>query len=278
VLNNQIPPIVNGSNVPAPISIPHWQAAVSEDSEGQSAETDTSRSFTASSGLSVDKDFTDQLTRKDTRADKRLEMPMVVNGSTLMNTEAFPSFTSPPVVNGASSHPLSTPNGVHVEQLNGTLRMSPGARNRLTRQAQNGGMSPLDIGVGQNDPQREDLPHLSPVYETRTPSPTANRKFEPGLDRKLSAATVGAKESKSEDSNSGSKLRPANGNQIKQAPLDPKPNGHTRGSKSEGNPSGGWQKIPKNKKKGAASENKSSVLGPAHSERLPNDDSERKGG
>lgn len=278
VLNNQIPPIVNGSNLPAPISIPHWQASVSEDSEDPSAETGTSRSYGAGRGLSSDKDFTGQLTQRDSKAEKRIEMPMVVNGTTLGNTEVFPAFTSPPVVNGASSHPLSTPNGIHVEQLNGTLRMSPGTRNRLTRQVQNGGMSPLDIGVGQNDAQREELPHLSPVYETRTPSPTANRKFEPGLDRKLSTATIRAKEIKPEELRTGSKLGPANGNQIKQAPSDLKPNGHTRGSKSEGNPTGGWQKIPKSKKKGATSENKTSGLGQGHSERFPNDDSERKGG
>ena len=278
VLGNTIPPIVDGSNITAPISIPQWQAAVSEETEAQNVETNTCQSFSTSSGLSLDKEFTDRPTWKETRAEKNLRMPMVVNGSTLGDTEAFPSFSSPPVVNGATNHVLSTANGAPIEQTNGTIGISPGSRIRLTRQIQNGGMSPLDIGVGQDDGLREELPHLSPVYETRTPSPTTNRKFEPSLERKLSAATVKAKESKSEDSRPGSKLGPANGNQMKHSSLDLKPNSHTRNAKSEGNIPGGWQKIPKNKKKGSVPDNKSNGHGQAHGEKVPYNDSERKGG
>jgi hypothetical protein len=284
-LNNQIPPVVNGSNIPEPLSIPYWQANVSEDSENQSIDTDISHSWGAGSDLSIDGNFPGQLTPRDIRSDNRVEPPTMVNGSSSRNTEAFPSFTSPPVVNGASPRQLITPNELmHGEQTNGSLRLSPASRNRLTRQAQNGGMSPLDIGVGQDDPHREDLQHLSPVYETRTPSPTANRKFEPGLDRKSSTGTVvRAKINKPETPKSISKLGPANGNHIKQAPSpsEQKPNGHTRGSKSEGNGLGsqGWQKsVSKNKKKAASSDMKSSGAGQPHSEKLPNDDSERKGG
>lgn len=277
VLNNQIPPIVNGSHVPAPISITNWQASVSEDPGYHGTNADALHPHIGFSSLSLDKDLTSQLTLKDTPNEKRLEPP-VVNGAIPGNTEAFPSFTSPPVVNGASTHQLSTPNSIHIEQPNGSLRLSPESRNRLIRQVQNGGMSPLDIGVGQNDAQREDLPHLSPVYETRTPSPSASRKLEPGMERNLSLAIAKAKPDKGESLKSSSKLGPTHGNQTKQSPIAIKSNGHTRGSKSEGSSVSGWQKIPKNKKKGTTSDNKSNGLGQAFSERLPNDRSERKGG
>jgi len=277
VFNNQNPPVVNGSNIPAPISIPHWQASVSEGSEDHSVDIDVSRSPAAGSEISSDQDLSGQLTPRDTRSEKRLDTPMVVNGSTSGTNEAFPAFTSPPVVNGASPRQLSTPNGRSPpEFVNGAPRLSPNSRTRLALQVQNGGMSPLDIGMSQNEVHRDDLPHLSPVYETRTPSPTANRKFEPGLDRKSSTTTI--KGEKAEASKPGSKLGPANGNQMKQVTSDVKSNGHTRGSKSEGNGLGNWQKIPKNKKKGGLSEVKSTAQGQVHGEKPPNDNSERKGG
>lgn len=270
VLNSQTPPVVNGSSIPAPISIPHWQASVSENSEDQIVNLSVRSSGTGYPSL--DKGVTGQRTSKNLQGEKRLEPPMVVNGSTPMNTEAFPTFASPPIVNGASPRQLGNPNGLsHGEQPNGSLRLSPDSRTRVTRQGQNGGMSPLDIGSGQSEP----IPHLSPVYETQTPSPTANRKFEPTLDRKFGPAIVTAKETKPDNASPGSKLAPANGNQLKIGPSDSKVNGHTRGSRSEGNSPGGWQKIAKNKKRGASSEVKQIET---HKEKVPKDDSERKGG
>jgi hypothetical protein len=276
VLNNQNPPVVNGSNIPAPISIPHWQASVSESSEDQGVNGDISLSSGAASGLFIDQGDSGPQPSKDAHSEKRVEPPMVVNGSISGTTEAFPTFASPTVVNGAPPHQLNTPNGLtYIEQPNGSLRLSPDSRNRITRQGQNGGVSPLDIGFGQNELHREDIPHLSPVYETRTPSPTASRKFEPAFDRKLSVTIVATKESKSDNTDSGAKLGPGHGNQLKVAPSDPKTNGHTRGSRSEGNSPSGWQKIAKSKKKGLSSELKQSET---RSEKLPNDNSERKGG
>jgi hypothetical protein len=267
-LNNQIPLVVNGST-PAPISIPHWRASVSVGSEDRSVDTDLSHSSGTGSIQSMEEDLPGQLTPRDFRSENRLEP--VTNDSLSSMTEAFPAFTSPPVVNGNSAYSFNNSNGpMLAEQINTAPRLSPNTQNRLAFQVQNGGMSPLDIGIGQSE-GRDDLRHLSPVLETRTPSPTANRKFEPGLDRKSSINSVVRKDEKSESSKTPSKLGLTNGNQIKQAAVNPKVNGHTRASKSEGGNAGTWQKIASSKKKGIA---KAQPLG----EILPIDESERKGG
>ena len=281
-LNAQGPLVVNGSNVPTPISIPNWQASVSEGAASEYHDAavgsmDSSSHFSLVEGdFSRDQDFAGQMTPKDLRFEERIDPPMIVNGSTSRRNESTPTFASPSIPNGVSSHQFNIPNGLGPEHANGVPRLSPNMRNRLGRQAQNGGISPLDIGTGQSEILREDIPHLSPVYETQTPSPIANRRFEPSMDRDLNGITGDEKERKSETSTAGSKLGLANVSQIKQTAGEPRLNGHTRASKSEG--SGSWHKISKSKKKGASAELKSSPNGRPHSEKQPSNDSERKGG
>lgn len=282
--SNQGPLVVNGSDSTG-ISISNWRKSVGEgsSSEGHSSDAavgsmESSSHFSlAGSDLSHDQEFAGQMTPKDARIEGRVEPPMVVNGSTSLISDPVPTLTSPPVVNGVSPHQLSTPNNFSHDQVNGASRLSPNTRNRLARQVQNGGMSPLDIGLGQSEILRDDLPHLSPVYETRTPSPTANRKFEPVIDRKLQGSGSNDKEGQSESSLASSKLGPANTNQVRQSSSEPKLNGHTRAVKSEGS-SGSWQKISKSKKKVPSSEMKSAPNGQPQIEKQPIKDSERKGG
>jgi hypothetical protein len=279
-LNNQAPLVVNGSN-PVPVSIPNWQAAVSESSPSDERSNDmvvgsmdsTSQVSATGSEIAGEHDPAGQQTPRDFRNDT----PMVVNGSTSMNdsTALANSSTS----NGVLPHSANVPNGLlPAEQLNGPLGLSPNTRNRMARQAQNGGMSPLDISVGQNENFRDDLPHLSPVYETRTPSPTANRKFEPGMDRKANGFASKSTEEKQENLKAAQKLGPPSNNPPKQTPATTKSNGHTRSSKSESAAPANWQKIPKNKKKGAGTDTKTTANGQPFSEKLPSNDSERKGG
>jgi hypothetical protein len=116
------------------------------------------------------------------------------------------------------------------------------------------------------------------VYETRTPSPTANRKFDPSLDKKAIRSPDAVKDQNLWVSKPGQKLSLANGNQIKQAPTDSKINGHSRASKSEGGGPGSWQKISKGKRKGPGLELKGLAQSGDHGEKLPSDSSERKGG
>ncbi len=287
ILNNQPPLVVNGSH-PVPVSIPNWQAAVSEGSVSEDRSSDiligSMDSISQVSGTESDMSdqyLSGQLTPRDPRSESRLEPPMVVNGSMPLKREHSP------VQNGTSNHincapqqPISTPNGlVPAEQLNGPLRLSPNSRNRLARQVQNGGMSPLDIGLSQNENLRDDLHNLSPVYETRTPSPTANRKFEPVLERRINSVNPYITELKPDPSKTAQKLAFANSTLPKQmAAAAPKANGHTRAVKSEGAGPGTWQKIPKGKKKGPVAEFKSGGSGQHLGEKPPTNDLDRKGG
>jgi hypothetical protein len=284
-LNNQAPLVVNGSN-PAPVSIQNWQASVSESSPSDDRSSDmVVGSMESMSQVSVtgseffgEHDSAGQKTPRDSRLEVRNDMPMVVNGSTSGKNDST-ILTSPSAPNGVLPYSTIVPNGLlPTEQLNGPVRLSPNTRNRLARQAQNGGMSPLDIGIGQNENPRDDLPHLSPVYETRTPSPTVNRKFEPGIDRKANGVASKPTEEKQENLKAAQKPGHLASNQSKQALATSKSNGHTRASKSESAAPGNWQKIPKGKKKGAGPDTKSAGNGQPFSEKLPADDSERKGG
>jgi len=268
-LNNQTPIVVNGSN-PVPLSIPNWQASISDGSISEDRSSDifvgsldsVSQASRAGSDGFADQDLSGQVTPRDTRPEARIEPPMVVNGSTPLKSDT-----------GSSSSSL-TPSNDHIPQAiiptatllpietNGQLRLSPSSRNKFARQ--NGGVSPLDIGIGQ-DYNRDDLAHLSPVYETRTPSPTANRKFEP-VEKKPNGVPL----------KPAQKTGPLNGIAPVQAPAVSKLNGHTRASKSEGTP-GNWQKIQKSKKKVASSDMKSGD-GQPHAEKPPVHVNDRKGG
>jgi hypothetical protein len=230
------------------------------------------------SELSGEQDPAGQQTPRYSRLEGQNGPPMVVNGSTSVKIDST-TLSNSSDSNGVVPHLANDPNHLlHTEQLNGPLRLSPNTRNRLARQAQNGGMSPLDIGIGQNENVRDDLPHLSPVYETRTPSPTANRKFEPGMDKKINGLPSKSTEEKQENLKVIQKPGPLASNQPKQAVATSKPTGHTRSSKSESAAPGNWQKIPKGKKKGTGTETKSTGNGQPFGERLPSIDSERKGG
>ncbi|CAG8955778.1 hypothetical protein HYFRA_00011647 [Hymenoscyphus fraxineus] len=324
-LNIQAPAVVNGSNVPAPVSIPNWQASVNGavmiDDQSSDIAVGSLDSASQTSGMmsetpESDEELPGQVTPRDPRYEIRAET-LLDNCS---NTQGMSIPRTP-------ENPVKQTNGRMVAEL--PPRLSPNSRNRLARQ--NGGMSPLDIGAGHHDGLREELPHLSPVYETLTPSPTANRKFEPLSDHKSSRVSMkimgdngdlnrsthksdqkstsleqrwdqklvglelksdqkpSQKPVNSEQRSDKVEIKSAkpepktggvnNGHQAKQTGTLHKPNGHTRASKSEGGSSGTWQKIPKGgKKKGATTEMKSSVNGQPQREKLPNNESERKGG
>ncbi|RDL41590.1 PAP substrate-binding protein [Venustampulla echinocandica] len=280
-LNTQAPLVVNGSNVPTPVSIPNWQASVhgasttddhASDVAVGSMDSASQMSGTPSEKFESDQDYAGLATPKDSQSRDQPGLPCVVNGSSSQMSEisALTGLSLDGVATGLVNGLAATDSG------NIPPRLSPNSRNRMARQ--NGGMSPLDIGAGHNDGVRDDLPHLSPVYETRTPSPTANRKFEAGLERKAKGLHSKVKDEYEEVQSFKQKTAHATENQAKQTAAVPKVNGHTRASKSEGGGPGIWQKIPKGKKKGPGAESKNSPSGQLYSEKLPSIDSERKGG
>lgn len=277
-LNTQAPLVVNGSNVPAPVSIPNWQASVSVGSRNGVLGGDTpvgsvdsmSQASGNTSDFSGDQDESGQVTPKEPRSESRIEPPLVVNGS---NPHAYGTSLS-----NTNSTPPNTsilPNGLISTDSFNPPRLSPTSRNRLARQ--NGGMSPLDIGASQNELPREDMAHLSPVYETRTPSPTTSRKFEPLTDREANGHLARSAVDKPELAKPSQKSNLSNGSQNKSPTVPSGSNGHTRGAKSEGS-AGTWQKIPKGKKKGPSADAKGSANGQSQGEKFPSNNSERKGG
>ncbi|KAL2062293.1 hypothetical protein VTL71DRAFT_6559 [Oculimacula yallundae] len=269
-LDSQTPVVVNGSS-PVPLSIPNWQACVSDGSMSEDRSSDifvgsldslSQASRTGSDGFS-DQGLSGQLTPREIRQEARLEPPLVVNGSTPIKSDTASTPSSKKSSNGLNLQPINPPSGLLPSEINGQLRLSPNSRSKSARQ--NGGVSPLDIGLGV-DYIRDDLAHLSPVYETRTPSPTANRKFEP-VEKKANGVPAKTPQ----------KPELSNGAPPNQSLAVSKTNGHTRGSKSEGAP-GSWQKIQKTKKKPTSSDTKGLPGAQPLAEKFPIHANERKGG
>ncbi|KAJ6782200.1 hypothetical protein PWT90_03705 [Aphanocladium album] len=143
-------------------------------------------------------------------------------------------------------------------------------------------IAPLDLAIGDgrlNKASMADMAHLSPVYETRTPSPTTHRKKDSGPTHEmpLRPKHAGGSEAKkspitdkhpiNQDSH---KAKNQKSNTPGQRSNSPRENGHVRGAKSESD--GGWQKAGR-KKKAPSGLNVSS-----QSEQPPKNDLERKGG
>ncbi|KAJ4302500.1 hypothetical protein N0V88_002646 [Collariella sp. IMI 366227] len=99
------------------------------------------------------------------------ERPVIVNGSSTNRSPiAVPNLLDASfqqrVAMGAG---YQLPYGAPITDANGFAGFS---------RIHNRQLAPLDLATGEYE-VHQDLPHLSPVYEHRTPSPTAARKFEP---------------------------------------------------------------------------------------------------
>jgi Cid1 family poly A polymerase len=279
--NEQGPAVINGSGFVAPSTFDQ-QASADDAPVPDKLNYDTSipavhlASKVFVPNPSIEVDHLPHAAQQVPGVELRHDSPPVVDGSSYrVNDREYPSPT-PLVTNGVIS--ITPPRRLTPEQVQEN-RLEPSKGNRSSRQSQNGAMSPLDIGPGQSEALRDEFPHLSPVYETHTPSPTANRKFEPILDNARA-------ESKPTLQTGGNESKPAlklalsnstKGNQKQNSVA--MPNGHTRAAKSEGSGPGTWQKIPKSKKKGNASDQNSGLIGDQNiSEQIPGIDFERKGG
>ena len=210
--------------------------------------------------------------------------PVVVNGSTtpLMPVAADDASFRERI---AMMNAYYIPQGVQQEVPNGSAaRLSSAARQRfLARQPQNAVIAPLDLAIDDhrvNKPFGIDSAHLSPVYETRTPSPSTFRKNDSSwlpakLERRSenkaarSVDEKGANAAVPQESDKSPKTPKPTTQASKAAP--PRANGHVRGAKSDSD--GGWQKAGKGKKKTV------NVGGPqGHAEQPPKNESDRKGG
>ncbi|KAL1841057.1 hypothetical protein VTJ49DRAFT_7441 [Mycothermus thermophilus] len=208
------------------------------------------------------------------------QRPVIVNGS---SANRSPAVMSSLMMGAALHHPYSTvvgdPAGMH-----GFSRLH-------TRQ-----LAPLDLATSEYV-AHQDFPHLSPVYENRTPSPTASRRFEPSPivhSPGVSPAKEfpkGPSKSGSGSSNGGNNSRTPNSSSSRQQQQDSttrspaheqringlvRENGHVRAAKSQTDSFSGWQKS-KSRKKGA-SDLKHAANGFPQSEVPPKNEADRKGG
>ncbi|KAF6834258.1 poly(A) RNA polymerase Cid11 [Colletotrichum plurivorum] len=189
----------------------------------------------------------------------------------------------------------------------------PSLRQRAMRQ-QSGVIAPLDLATRENRMNGHQLSieaqHLSPINETRSPSPTVVRKGDYPLrgDQSGSVAQNAAPNAQTEPPVPGSKLaehkvmpsketRPvqattqspkSQSNRPNQSGSQPqsnagasarvngiRENGHNRVKSDSHNPEGGWQKATKGRKKGDA---KNQGNGFIPSEQPPKHEADRKGG
>lgn len=279
-LNDQAPLIVNGS-----YSIP--VSRVSSTTSGSSSDDQYHDALAAS---------IDSLYLTPTGSAERGQLEAVglgvsvqpKNGSeeTMVNLNGSPSRMSetearPPLQAIATAlGPIPTLSASRQSSSPGSLspgsvtpdQSSPNPRARSSR-PQGGAVSPIDLGLKRSDSLRETVSHLSPVYETRSPSPTASRKMESRLNPHPSPSRGTTEPSRV--------LKVTVDNVVPKPHPTPisKVNGHTRNSKSEGNGPGSWSQIPKWKKKGMGNDGKGKLNGThVHSEEVPRHASERKGG
>ncbi|KAH6854811.1 hypothetical protein B0I37DRAFT_410866 [Chaetomium sp. MPI-CAGE-AT-0009] len=230
---------------------------------------------------------------------------------------ATPVSQRPVIVNGSSTNrsPSAMPNMMDVS-FQQRIAMGPGPHlpysavagdpNNLagfsrihTRQQ----LAPLDLAMGDFAVHQE-LPHLSPVYEHRTPSPTVARRFEPSPIAQAPGLPSMKEYSKpSHKTSNHSNSRSPNGSSARQqqhqqdsATRSPvhdhringlaRENGHVRAAKSQTESFSPWQKSKSRKKgvadlKHAAANSNGGGNGnglSSHSEPPPKNDADRKGG
>ncbi|KAH8885631.1 hypothetical protein GQ53DRAFT_351022 [Thozetella sp. PMI_491] len=163
-----------------------------------------------------------------------------------------------------------------------------GARPRVNSRSSQNGIAPLDLAT--SDFGTQTLQNLSPVYENRTPSPSAVRKFEapPVLASSKVGATKDQTTSRPAQKTPPVKTPPTQSsakqeNSNKSPTSDPRANGIARESgqarttKSPESASSGWTKQ-KSRKKALSGDLRTTTNGVSHIEQLPKNDADRKGG
>ncbi|KAK8122190.1 Pap 25a associated domain family [Apiospora sp. TS-2023a] len=216
------------------------------------------------------------------------ERPLVVNGSSSASqppsyVQAAPRFSGD-VVTMTSDGTLGIA-GYSAPDYKGPV-MDPSAP--FPRFAPRGPPSQLiaqlDLATGEKTPTT-DLQHLSPVYETVTPSPTLTRRFDLPLHQAPAHTNAPAQ---SQDTKPETKAKPKPRAEVAPSKVEAahstnpringhaRENGHAKGGKGENENGSGWQKMTKGRKKAAEGKSKQELY--PQSEQPPKNDLERKGG
>lgn len=181
------------------------------------------------------------------------------------------------------------------DSLSALPRAAQNGRARVISRQQQSGIAPLDLATGEFM-VNQDLQHLSPVYEHRTPSPTFFRKYDAPQPRPEKPAAAGSSKLASASNPTGSlppKPPPTQKSHVSKAPAVKESgasspttssrangfgweNGHGHGPRKEGDHAGGWHKQKSKKKAGFA--DLKTAAGFPQVEKLPKNDADRKGG
>ncbi|KAI6353275.1 hypothetical protein MCOR25_009084 [Pyricularia grisea] len=230
------------------------------------------------------------------------DRPLVVNGSSTPSSSVAPpvmvpdskSFNQRIAAMGTFSQSPTAyhriiPNPAVAAQFS---QLSPAGRfHNMHRAQQNGVIAPLDLAMPEHSMPMPDFTHLSPVYETRTPSPTMTRKFDGPASSQGLLASVVQNNARSTQHAEGSKPKQRSSANVKHE--NAKPNGHTNGhgpasptrdrvvprveaaiSPTSGQASD-WQKTKSRKKPSLVNSTPHTGSG---AEQPPKNDADRKGG
>ncbi|KAI8295895.1 Poly(A) RNA polymerase cid13 [Colletotrichum sp. SAR 10_98] len=230
--------------------------------------------------------------------------PVIVNGTTtpssISNTAATasPASAPRPVDDPSFRDRIALMNQYGwSQQAQASPEVPVGNQISLQRRAmrqQSGVIAPLDLATRENRMNGHqlsiDAQHLSPINETRSPSPTVVRKGDFQVKSDLQSghaeSTLPAhkdkgqvvKEAKQSQSTQSPKSQSSNAQRQSGQPARTngnRENGH-RGGKNDGHGhDGGWQKATKGRKKG---DGKNQGNGFVSSELPPKHDADRKGG
>ncbi|KAI1163623.1 hypothetical protein F5B18DRAFT_651586 [Nemania serpens] len=219
--------------------------------------------------------------------------PMVVNGSRPTSSFMTPPqsglhFTTDAVTlnSDGALHVAAWPTGTVPVGYQGSPGRLPPTLQRFPRPVPSPLIAQLDLAT-ETSLQANDLHHLSPVYEAKSPSPSFTRKLElpsaetsghamhPSQRRREGTSEFSRFQPKSlAESPAGDTEGPSHANPRINGLI--RENGHVRGAKSESdNANNGWQK-PRGRKRGNDPKGRSEVS--SQSEQPPKNDADRKGG
>lgn len=316
------PPIANGRTAARPLvvngtgsslrtsstpfqSAPVPDATPAEDSSRSSQETPLQAQGLGISGFTTDQvDGQPSFRSEPVKTPISERPPVIVNGTTtpssISNTAATasPASAPRPVDDPSFRDRIALMNQYGwSQQAQASPEVPVGNQISLQRRAlrqQSGVIAPLDLATRENRMNGHqlsiDAQHLSPINETRSPSPTVVRKGDFQVKSDLQGghaeSTLPAhkdkgqvlKEAKQSQSTQSPKSQSSNAQRQSGQPARTngnRENGH-RGGKNDGHGhDGGWQKATKGRKKG---DGKNQGNGFVSSELPPKHDADRKGG
>ncbi|KAI1114712.1 hypothetical protein F5Y14DRAFT_160692 [Nemania sp. NC0429] len=218
--------------------------------------------------------------------------PVVVNGSRPTSSLMTPPqsgshFTTDAVTLNPEGalHVAAWPTGTIPVGYPGPSGRLPSTLQRFPRQVPSPLIAQLDLAT-ETSLQTNDLHHLSPVYEAKSPSPSFTRKLElPSAE--ASSHAVHTSQRRREGTSEFSRYQPKS---LAESPVADaegpshfhprvnglmRENGHMRGAKSESDNANGWQK-PRGRRRGHDPKGRNETF--SQSEQPPKNDADRKGG